>query len=119
MARAHYFHSYAFEFQEFITGHLVYKDVWTPFHGEKLSCESQPDNFYDKYAVKVVKKYRNRWSRNESYIPVYYLNFGKRLKSHSQSDWQPTKSKRKLTRSPWIIQNYKPIYSNRKRAFND
>ena len=55
MARPHYFHSYTFEFQEFITGHHVYKDVWTPFHGEKLSCESQPDNFYDKYAVKVVK----------------------------------------------------------------
>ena len=55
MARAHYFHSYTFEFQEFITGHHVYKDVWTPFHGEKISCESQPDNFYDKYAVTVVK----------------------------------------------------------------
>ena len=55
MAWAHYFHSYTFEFQEFITGHYVYKDVWTPFHGEKLSWESQPDNFFDKYAVKVVK----------------------------------------------------------------
>ena len=55
MARAHYFHSYTFEFQEFITGHHVYKDVWTPFHGEKLSCERQTDNIYDKYAVKVVK----------------------------------------------------------------
>ena len=55
MAGAHYFHSYRFEFQEFITGHHAYKDVWTPFHGKKLSCESQPDNFYDKYAVKVVK----------------------------------------------------------------
>ena len=54
MARAHYFHSYTFEFQEFITGHHVYKDVWTPFHGEKLSCESQPDNVYHKYAVKVT-----------------------------------------------------------------
>ena len=55
MARAHYFHSYTFEFQEFITGHHVHKDVWTPFHGEKLSCESQSDHFYDKYGVKVVK----------------------------------------------------------------
>ena len=55
MARAHYFHSYTFEFQEFITGHQVYKDVSTPFHGEKLSCERQTDNIYDKYAVKVVK----------------------------------------------------------------
>ena len=55
MARAHYFHSYTFEFQEFVTGHHVCKDVWTPFHGKKLSCESQPDNFYNKYAVKVVK----------------------------------------------------------------
>ena len=55
MALAHYFHSYMFEFQEFITGYHVYKDVWTPFHGEKLSFESHPDNFYDKYAFKVVK----------------------------------------------------------------
>ena len=55
MARVHYFHSYTFEFQELITGHRVYKHVRTPFHGEKFSCESQPDNFHDKYAVKVVK----------------------------------------------------------------
>ena len=55
IARAHYFHSYTFKFQEFITWHHVYKDVWTHFHGEKLSCESQSDNFYDKCAVKVVK----------------------------------------------------------------
>ena len=55
MAPVHYFLSYTFEFQEFITGHHVCKDVWTPFHGNKLSCESQPDNFYDKYAAKVVK----------------------------------------------------------------
>ena len=55
MTQAHYFNSYTFEFQEFITGHHVYKDVWTPFHGKKLSCESQRDNFSDKYAAKVVK----------------------------------------------------------------
>ena len=55
MARVHYFHSYTFEFQESITGHHVCKGVWTPFHVEKFSCESQPDSFYDKYPVKVVK----------------------------------------------------------------
>ena len=119
MARAHYFHSYTFEFQEFITGHHVYKDVWTPFHGEKLSCESQPDNFYDKYAVKVVKNTETVGHVTRAISPYNNLNFGKRLKSYSQSDLQPTKSKRKLTGSPWIIQNYKPIYSNRKSAFND
>ena len=26
-----------------------------PSRGKEFSCESQPDNFYDKYAVKVVK----------------------------------------------------------------
>ena len=35
--------------------HHVYKYVWTPFHGEKLSCGNQLNNVYDKYAVKVVK----------------------------------------------------------------
>ena len=98
MARSHYFHLYMFEFQEFIARHHVYKDVWTPFHREKLSCESQPDNFCNKYAVKVVKN-------TETYIPVHNLHFGKRWKSHSRSDRQPTKSKRKRAESPWIIQN--------------
>ena len=41
----------------------------------------------------------------ESYNPIYNLHFGKRWKGHSQSDWQPEKSKRKRTGSPWIIQN--------------
>ena len=55
MARTHYIHSYTFEFQEFITRHHVYKDVWTPFHGEKLSCERQPDIFTINMQLKLQK----------------------------------------------------------------
>ena len=53
MAQAHYIHSYTFEFQEFITRHHVYKDAWTPFHGEKLSCERQPDIFTINMQLKL------------------------------------------------------------------
>ena len=39
----------------FITGHHVYKTIWTPFLTETLSVETEEDNQYDKYAVAVLK----------------------------------------------------------------
>ena len=55
MARAQDCRPYRFVFKEFITGHHVYKDVWTPSLGEELCCEREPNNPRDKHAVKVVK----------------------------------------------------------------
>ena len=32
----------------------VYKDIWKPSIGDKLACEREFDNFFDKFAIKVV-----------------------------------------------------------------
>ena len=34
----------------------MYKDIWTPTFGEKLSTATEPENHYDQYAVKVLKE---------------------------------------------------------------
>lgn len=44
-----------FEKSSVITGHHVYKYVWSPYIGEALSVEQEKDNQYDKYAVSVKK----------------------------------------------------------------
>ena len=32
----------------------VYKDIWKPSIGDKLACEREFDNCFDKFAIKVV-----------------------------------------------------------------
>lgn len=56
MARATNFRPYIFDFDCFITGHHIYKDIWTPILQEELNCEREPSNQHDKYAVKVIKE---------------------------------------------------------------
>lgn len=38
-----------------IRGHHVFKEVWTPQLGEKLSLLQEKDNIHDRYAVSVVR----------------------------------------------------------------
>ena len=38
-----------------ICGHHVYKDIWTPYVGEKLSLSLEDVNDHDRYAVAVLK----------------------------------------------------------------
>ena len=45
-----------FEFQSYVTGHHLYKDIWLPILGEKLSMATEPENHHDKYPAKVLKK---------------------------------------------------------------
>ena len=45
---------YSIEFESFVTGHHVYKAVWSPFIGESLNTQMELDNVHDKYAVKVL-----------------------------------------------------------------
>ena len=33
----------------------VYKDIWKPSIGDKLACEREFDNCFDKFAIKVVR----------------------------------------------------------------
>ena len=55
MPRATDIKTYSIEFESFVTGHHVYKVVWSPFIGESLNTQEEPDNVHDKYAVKVLK----------------------------------------------------------------
>ena len=56
MARTNVRIPYVFEFQSYVTGHHVYKDIWTPTLGEKLSTAAEPENHHEKYVVKVLKE---------------------------------------------------------------
>lgn len=47
---------YTFDFDCFIAGHYVYKEIWTPTLQEVLSCKKEPDNPYDKDALKITKE---------------------------------------------------------------
>ena len=37
-----------------VCGFHVYKDIWKPSIGDKLACEREFDNCFDKFAIKVV-----------------------------------------------------------------
>jgi len=37
-----------------VRGFHVYKDIWKPTIGDKLACEREFDNCFDKFAIKVV-----------------------------------------------------------------
>ena len=45
-----------FEMVSYVKGYHVYKTLWNPLIGEFLSCEREPDNPMDKYAVFVKKE---------------------------------------------------------------
>ena len=40
--------------QIFVASMQVYKDIWKPSIGDKLACEREFDNCFDKFAIKVV-----------------------------------------------------------------
>ena len=45
-----------FQLEGVVRGHHIYKSVWTPFIGEDLSLQQEPDNSYDSFAVTVMKE---------------------------------------------------------------
>ena len=55
MARTIVCTPYCFEFQSYITGHHVYKDIWTQILDEKLATNKEKNNPHDKFAVAVVR----------------------------------------------------------------
>jgi len=36
-----------------VRGFHVYKDIWKPSIGDKIACEREFDNCFDKFAIKV------------------------------------------------------------------
>ena len=55
MARTTVCTPYYFEFQSYITGHHICKNIWTPILEEKLATVKEKNNPHDKFAVAVVK----------------------------------------------------------------
>ena len=55
MARATDIRNTRIQFESYVTGHHVYKGIWSPFIEEEMLCEVEPDNIHDKYAIKVLK----------------------------------------------------------------
>uniref|UniRef100_A0A1X7U355 HIRAN domain-containing protein n=1 Tax=Amphimedon queenslandica TaxID=400682 RepID=A0A1X7U355_AMPQE len=47
--------AWMFQKESVITGHHVYKTVWTPIISEELHTEVEDDNGHNKYAVAVMK----------------------------------------------------------------
>ena len=45
-----------FSFVSVVRGHHIYKSVWTPMLGERLSVRPETGNNHDKHAVSVVKR---------------------------------------------------------------
>ena len=45
-----------FEMVSYVKGYHIYKTLWNPLIEEFLSCEREPDNPMDKYAVCVKKE---------------------------------------------------------------
>lgn len=58
MAGQHVGGSAVLQWTSYMWGHhvpCVYCQEWTPVIGDVLALKSQPDNFYDKFAVAVIK----------------------------------------------------------------
>ena len=94
MARATDIKPYIIEFESFVTGHHVYKAVWSPFIGESLNTIMELDNVHDKYAVKVLKNQAvvGHVPREISRYCSFVLNSGGTMDA---TDWRPRKQERK------------------------
>uniref|UniRef100_A0A1X7UNS1 HIRAN domain-containing protein n=1 Tax=Amphimedon queenslandica TaxID=400682 RepID=A0A1X7UNS1_AMPQE len=70
-----------FQKESVITGHHVYKTVWTPVIGEELHTEVEDDNEHDKYAVAVMKSNGivGHMPRSLSRISWYFLKNGGKI----------------------------------------
>ena len=74
---------YSITFKSFITGHHVYKEVWSPVLGEDLTCLPEPENSHDKYAIQVLKNkiVVVHVPREISRYCCYALNSGGKIKA--------------------------------------
>uniref|UniRef100_A0A1X7TX07 HIRAN domain-containing protein n=1 Tax=Amphimedon queenslandica TaxID=400682 RepID=A0A1X7TX07_AMPQE len=46
---------FSFVYDSVIRGHHIYKEIWIPLLGEILSCEVEPGNIFDPYAVAIKR----------------------------------------------------------------
>jgi len=52
-----------------VRGFHVYKDIWKPSISDKLACEREFDNCFDKFAIKDFKL-----STTEKQLAVYHAS---------------------------------------------
>ena len=72
---------YNMVFEDVITGHHVYKDIWVPIMNEELVCEREPQNSHDQNAIKILKDgvIVGHVPRNFSKVFSYLLLSGTRI----------------------------------------
>merc|ERR1719494_233667 len=46
---------HCFEFQSYITGHCIHKDIWTMILDQKLATNKEKNNPLSKFAVAVIR----------------------------------------------------------------
>ena len=49
----------AFSMDSVVRGYHIYKEIWTPYCGENLSCVAEPSNIHDPYAVAMKRSSDN------------------------------------------------------------
>ena len=65
-----------FEFTAAVRGYHYYRKYWHPPEGQILDCHKEPNNPFDRFAIKVCE------CQNDIYIFIYLrLNIGARDKA--------------------------------------
>ena len=70
--------SSSYSLQSVVTGHHIYKSVWSPAIGERLPLAREEDNVHDRYAVAVIKNecIVGHMPRSISRVSSYFLMHG-------------------------------------------
>ena len=65
-----------------VTGHHIYKTIWTPFIGEMLPAEIEEGNLYDRYAVSLTRdsKIVGHVPHSISKVTWHFLKHGGKIK---------------------------------------
>ena len=71
MARTNVCIPCVFEFQSYVTGHHMYKYIWTPTLGEKLSTTMKTITASMRWSF---KRERSGWTCSPWYFNVFYLH---------------------------------------------
>ena len=68
----------SYSLQSVVTGHHIYKSVWSPTIGETLALEREEDNVHDRYAVTVIRNESivGHMPRSISRVSSYFLMHG-------------------------------------------
>ena len=65
-----------------VTGHHIYKTIWTPFFGEMLPAEIEEGNLYDRYVISLIRdgKIVGHMPHSISKVSWHFLKHGGKIK---------------------------------------